>query len=267
MIWRRRIVLLAPFAVLCVLLSVGAGAQNAPALDVERGRHIATALAGCSHCHGATFAGGRPFPQGAQTVYALNLTGGTGGIRGLTDADLRRAIRGGVRPDGTALRVMPSSAYAVMTDSDVNDVIAFLRSLPPVDNVVPRAETPPSSGIPPSPGALPVSGAPAPNAAEPRQPPLTGAAYLARIGGCTGCHGANLAGGERFGPVVAPNISHDGIGKWSFADFTTAMRTGKTPDGRILSTIMPWETFGKMTDGELRAVYDFLQSHPAQATN
>lgn len=247
-----------------MLTSVGVGAQATPAPDVARGRHIATALAGCAGCHGATFGGGRAFTvvtptvdaaNRIQTVYAANLTPGTGGVAALSDDDLRRAIRDGQRPDGTLLRVMPSSEYAVMTDADVADVIAFLRSLPPVDQVVPQAAGSsfrPCCGRPTYPEASP-----------------TGGAYLARIGGCTGCHGADLAGGPGahpvvgpgFGPVAVPNISRDGIGNWSFADFQTAMRTGKTPDGRTLSSAMPWRTVGKMTDDELRAVYDFLESH------
>jgi len=251
---RRRIDVLAATAALTAFFSLGrVGAQDTPAPDRARGRHLATALAGCADCHGATFAGGRAFTRGGQTVYAANLTGGAGGIAASTDADLRRAIRTGVRPDGTRLSVMPAREYAVMTDGDVDALIAFLRSLRPVDNVIPRGAAPPAPSL--SPGARPPDG-------DERPPLLTVGAYLATIGGCTNCHGANLAGGRRIGDAVAPNISRDGIGSWSYADFQTAMRTGKTPDGRMLSKVMPWETFGKMTDDELRALYDFLGSEP-----
>jgi cytochrome c553 len=235
--------------------------------DVERGRHIATALAGCADCHGADFGGGRAFVRDGVTVYAANLTAGVGGIGQTSDADVARAIRFGTRPDGSRLRVMPAREYAVMTDGDLADLLAFLRSLQPVDRDVPRARDEPSATV----GAISPPPARDPNFAPPigaadaaTQSPVTlsPGAYIVTIAGCTNCHAANLAGSARPGGGYAPNISHDGIGTWSFADFTTAMRTGKTPDGRVLAPAMPWKNIGKMTDAELRTVYDYLESQP-----
>jgi mono/diheme cytochrome c family protein len=249
----RRTWWLAGFALFSatVALSLGrVGAQTTPAPDVARGMHIATALAGCADCHAATFAGGRGFTRGELTVYAANLTSGKGGIAAVSDADLERAIRRGIAPDGSRLRVMPWREYAVMTDADVADVVAFLRTLPPVDNVIARPAAP-------SPEAPAVA---SPNASDEPHSAPTGGAYLATIGGCLNCHGANLAGGERIGPAIAPNISHAGIGTWSFADFQTTMRTGKTPTGHVLASVMPWQSVGRMTDDELHALYDFLES-------
>ena len=234
-----------------------AGAQAHTTPDIARGRHIATALTGCAACHGANFAGGRAFgPPGPGAIRSANLTGGAGGVGAVSDADLVRAIRTGIAPDGTHLRVMPSEEYAVMTDADVADVVAFLRSVPPVDNVIVRA---------PVPDAPPAASSPAEAVTAAPAVALTGGAYLARIGGCTSCHGAALTGAVAPGNVAAPNISHTGIGAWTFAGFTTAMRTGKTPDGRTLSPAMPWDTFGNMTDAELHDVYTYLQSQPERA--
>jgi cytochrome c553 len=109
----------------------------------------------------------------------------------------------------------------------------------------------------------PTSAMPRSNAAAPSPQAQTGGAYLATIGGCTSCHGADLAGGNRFGDVVAPAISRAGIGTWSLHDFQTAMRTGTTPGGHVLAKIMPWESIGMMTDDELRTLYNFLEAQPA----
>jgi mono/diheme cytochrome c family protein len=113
---------------------------------------------------------------------------------------------------------MPAREYAVMTDSDVDDLIAFLRRLPPVDRTIAR-------------GAAPLPVAPAIAASAPpsdaSSAALTGGPYIATIAGCTNCHGANLAGTIRPAGPAAPNISHDGIGTWTFGDFQTAMRPAK----------------------------------------
>jgi hypothetical protein len=52
---------------------------------------------------------------------------------------------------------------------------------------------------------------------------------------------------------------------WSEADFIRAMRTGATPDGREMDPEeMPWRSFAKMTDDELRAVWLYIKAQPAQ---
>ncbi len=89
--------------------------------------------------------------------------------------------------------------------------------------------------------------------------------YLANT--CTLCHASNLnrqtirEGGNVY---VALNLTRGGemVG-WSEEDFITTMRTGLTPDGRKLKDFMPWKYFGQMTDDELTAVWQYLQSLPA----
>ena len=230
-------------------------AQDAALPDLARGRHVATAIAGCADCHGAQFAGGRAFALPGGSVYSANLTGGAGGIAAFKDADIRRAIRSGIGPDGTPLRIMPAREYAIMTDADVDDVVAFLRSLPPVDAVVPRA----MSGV----HSLPAVDGPAATIG----PVAAGdGSYFVSLGGCTSCHGAHLGGARRPAGPAAPNISHDALGSWTFADFQTAMRSGITPGGRVLSTAMPWQRVGRLSDAELRSLYDYLESQSATAS-
>lgn len=92
--------------------------------------------------------------------------------------------------------------------------------------------------------------------------------YLAGL--CTGCHGANLAGGQPSNPESppAPNLTPGGeLQGWTEADFITAMRTGITPTGRQLNPLfMPWESVGKLDDDELRGLWLYLESLPPQPT-
>lgn len=80
-----------------------------------------------------------------------------------------------------------------------------------------------------------------------------------------------LTGGRQFGPFTAPNLTPDAYGRpagLTFEQFKAALRTGKDPDGsgRILQ-VMPWPIYGNMSDGDLRAVYEYLRSIPSRADN
>jgi mono/diheme cytochrome c family protein len=98
-------------------------------------------------------------------------------------------------------------------------------------------------------------------------------AYLAAAAGCDGCHtdsknnGPAYAGGRQlateFGVIATPNITPDvatGIGGWSQADFTRAMRWGIAPDGTHYVTAFPFPYFGRLTDGDLADLKAFLDS-------
>ena len=79
---------------------------------------------------------------------------------------------------------------------------------------------------------------------------------------CAACHGDDLAGGG--GGPGGPNITPGGTpGQWSEADFIRTLRRGTTPDGRQLdSENMPWQSFGRLTDDELKAIWLYLKSVP-----
>ena len=243
--------------------------------SVDRGKHLYTAVALCVECHGVD-AGGGPFITDAAmaVLNAPNLTKGPGGPGvAYTDADFDRAIRRGIRPDGTRLIIMPSWNYAALSDDDAASVIAYIRSLPPVDRVTPHVRLGPvgrvlvathklpfeamrliDEGLPPSPAPPDVS-------AEYGE-------YLARVS-CMGCHGAHLSGGHLAGPPDVPpasNLTPSGIGPWSLADFTRTLRTGKDPAGHTLDPFMPWRAAGQMTDDELSAIYTFLKTVPPRPT-
>ena len=106
---------------------------------IARGAHLTSSIAGCVDCHGENLGGTTMFEQPAiGRLYAPNLTRGKGGIGGtLSDADFVRAIRHGVAPNGRALKVMPASDYMNLTDADLAAIIAYVKTLPPVDNELP----------------------------------------------------------------------------------------------------------------------------------
>ncbi len=113
--------------------------------------------------------------------------------------------------------------------------------------------------------------------------PAARGAYLARITGCIGCHTPRLhdggvaesrlmSGGDHpiagnLGRFFPPNVTPDkvtGLGDWTVSDIAKAIKTGRTPDGRILSSAMPWRTqFSAMTDADVGAIALYLQSLPA----
>ena len=103
-------------------------------------------------------------------------------------------------------------------------------------------------------------------------------AQLAALGNCVTCHtapgGKPFAGGyplkTPFGTVHGTNITPDaqtGIGRWSEADFTRAMREGVDRDGRHLYPAFPYDYFTRLGDDDIRALYAFLMTREAvQAT-
>lgn len=240
---------------------------------LARGEHIATAIGMCASCHGQNFGGTVEFAiPGLLTVPTPNLTSGAGGVGGAySDEDWVRAIRHGVGSDGRALMIMPSSAFHSLGDADLGALIAYLKSLPPVDSSLPERRIEPMArlmaalGMFPPPAVDHIDHAAAPPAAPEQGVTAAYGEYLTRT--CTECHGAEL-NGKPFGPpgqeVPTPNLTPGGeLVSWSEEQFINVMRTGVTPAGRPLSEEMPWRAFGQMTDDELRAVWLYLQSRPA----
>ncbi len=246
--------------------------------SIARGRHIATAVSSCIDCHGDHLGGqmvidAAPFMR----LGAPNLTRGAGGVGAtLTDADFVRAIRHGVGVDGRALALMPSEAYQYLSDADLGSVIAYVKSVPPVDNPVPPREFGPVARMLLVQGQFPlfhtadIDHAAARSVTAPAD--TTGAAYghyMANIAGCTACHGPGLSGGAVPGaPPEAPpavNITPSGIGTWTEADFFRALREGKGSGGRQLNAFMPYRYFKDLSDSEIRAIWAFVQSVPSKA--
>ncbi len=243
------------------------------AAAVAQGEHIAITRY-CATCHGENLAGDYLLNEPVLAVVpAPNLTAGAGGIGGTnTDEDWIRAIRHGVGQDGRGLIGMPSRVWYQMSDEDLGALVAYLKTIPAVDNELPERRFGPLFRV-----LLILGQAPASEASlidhyadRPITPDLGVTVeygeYLAA--GCTACHGPMLNGGQARDfdgeLVTALNLTPGGeLVGWTEEDFITAMRTGVTPSGRELGDLMPWQYLGQMTDDELKAIWLYLLSLPA----
>jgi cytochrome c553 len=199
-------------------------------------------------------------------IIAPNLTKGRGGIGGryVTLQDWERAIRHGVRPDGTVLLpFMPYDFFNRLSDEDVVSVAAYLANLPGADNELPATKL--------RLAGYTMMGMPGSNRerliAKRNNPPTTptrGATaeygrYIASTA-CVGCHSENMSGGPHHNPEgkPAPGVKH--VGAWSQEDFIRAIRTGVAPVNRVLTDWMPWKKFALLADDELIALHEYIKT-------
>ena len=250
-------------------------ALNIPtdAASVAHGKHFVQAVSACMDCHAADLGGKVFLDVPPFRIVAPNLTRGQGGLSSqFTDADFVLAIRYGLNPDHRRLVVMPSNNFTWLSDRDLADIIAYIKTVRPVDRVLPDTRFSPLGRallvfgmLPPFPADLIDRTAVRPAAEAPGATVVYGE-YLAHVAGCLECHGAGLSGGAIAGlPPDAPhsqNITPTGIGSWSDAAFVHAMRTGTRPDGTAINTLMPWPSFSRMTDMELAALLKYLRQVP-----
>jgi mono/diheme cytochrome c family protein len=240
--------------------------------SIVRGKHVAT-IHICQECHTENFSGQSESVPGLITMTFPNLTPGVGGIGATnTDEDWVKAIRHGVGYDGRGLSLMPSATWYYLSDEDLGALIAYLKSLPPVDNEMPSTDLGPLGRVMLALGKLPPEiipnvtvidhSGPRPVAPKPGVTVAYGK-YLAHT--CVLCHGANFNGQmiTTDAEYLAPNLTPGGeLHYWSEEDFMITLRTGVTPGGKHLKSAMPWKYFGQMTDDELKAVWLYLQSLP-----
>lgn len=234
---------------------------------LSRGRHLAEAIGKCQDCHGADYGGTLMVDSPVFARLAgTNLTSGRGGIGAYTDADLERAIRHAVDPEGRALFFMPAEAFAPLSDGDLAALMGHLRTLPAVDREMPAPRIGPIARVLYLRGALPLVPVELVDHDAPRPEPTRGVTvaygeYLATIGGCRACHGSGLAGTAN---PDAPDITAARLGAWTEADFFRSLREGRRPDGTAIDPEkMPWVRSGLMTDEEIRAVWMYVRSLPA----
>jgi len=264
---------------------------------IERGRYLANSVTVCMDCHstrdwtkftgpltpGTLGKGGELFDQkftfpGA--YYSRNIT--PAGISRYTDGELFRVITTGVDKEGKAMfPVMPYTYYGRMDPEDIKCIIAYIRTLDPIENKVPT----------------PVSDFPMnfiintiPRKAEPQTRPdpsntLAYGAYMVNASGCRECHtkaekgqilmDLAFSGGREFpfpdGSIIrSANLTPDietGLGNWTEEIFVNKFKayadSGYTPltvDRGQFNSIMPWTMYGRMTRQDLAAIYAYLHS-------
>lgn len=272
-------------AVMVLCVSLGARAET----PLERGRALMNGIVACGNCHtpqgpggpvaGMELAGGTPFVEQPFTAYASNITPDPDtGIGRWTDDQLIAAIRDGKRPDGSLIGPpMPFAFYRGLSDSDVRAIVAYMRSVPPVKNAVPKSEyrMPLPASYGPPVGSVPD---------VPRTDRLAYGAYMASaLGHCLECHTPMLPDGRRdmaragvggqpftgpWGTTVARNITQDkehGLGQWTDAQIRHAIADGVRPDGAKLGPPMAFHFYKSIPDEDMNALVAYLRSLPPRS--
>jgi mono/diheme cytochrome c family protein len=232
----------------------------------------------CTGCHKADLSGGPFFEAPFGYTDAANLTPGKGGLgASYSDQDWVRSLRHGVRPDGTAVLIMPSHYFWNFNDADLGEIIAYLKSLPPVDqeirvpysNFLGRALLAAGMfGKAALPAELIFHDARPTDIVEPGETPAYGE-YLILVSGCQDCHGQDLSGGKNADPAakLAPNLTPGGeLVAWNETDFTKAIKEGVTPGGHQLDRAQMPEHYRNFSEEELAAIWVYLQSLPKLPT-
>jgi mono/diheme cytochrome c family protein len=263
-----------------VLLIVGLfklHARTAPAValkisgspeQIQRGKEVSDGF--CSGCHSktGTLTGGTdiaddlPVPVGA--LVSSNLTP-AGPLGRWSDSEIFRAVRNGIDRDGRWLIIMSYTNAGKLSDDDTKAVIAYLRHLPPAGQQTPN---PPDHlntlgvlmlGAGMLPTGKPVSHDEV--TAPPKAPASLYGEYILSYQDCRECHGKHLTGGVpgQLAPL-GPDLNL--VKEWKFEEFVAAMRTGVDPNGHEIAKQMPWKPIGRMSDEELRAIYEYLTHLP-----
>ncbi|MFN0157571.1 MAG: cytochrome C [Bacteroidota bacterium] len=265
---------------------------------IERGRYLANSVTVCIDCHatrdwskfggpiiaGTEGKGGEVFSEELGGVpgelYSSNIT--PAGIPDYTDGELLRTFTTGVTKHNRALfPLMPYHAYNNLTQEDAYSIVAYIRSLPPIENKVEesRLNFPLNFIV----NTMPL------NSYQPKPEPdhsngIEYGRYLTTIAGCAGCHtpavkgepvpGMDLAGGFEFvfpgGTIRSLNITPDvetGIGKLTREDFIARFKAFASEESKNVSvtpnefnTPMPWFMYAQMTDHDLGSIYEYLRT-------
>lgn len=265
---------------------------------VERGAYLANHVVVCVDCHstrdfsllsgpikpGTTGKGGELFDHSMGfpgVFYSKNIT--PAGISDYTDGELFRLITTGVTSDGRAMfPIMPYPYYGKMDPEDIYDIIAYIRTLDPIENEIPdsKADFPVSLIL----KTIPKDADPQTKPAKSDQVAYGG--YLMNAASCGECHspvdaqgtrlpGKDYSGGREFafpdGSLVrSANLTQDvstGIGSWSedmfVGKFKQYLDSGyhlpKVQPGEF-NTIMPWMMYAGMEESDLKAIYAYIKT-------
>ncbi len=262
---------------------------------IARGKYLANHVNVCIDCHstrdfnyysgpivpGTEGQGGAEFVETIGTLRAPNIT--PSALGNWTDGEIARAITSGVNKNGEALfPMMPYPIYNHLAQEDLEALVAYLRTLPPIKNEVPRSQIN-------FPLNLIMRTIPQPYNPQPR--PLTSdtmayGKYLSTVAGCNFCHtktddrgqplpGMDFAGGMEFkdpklGTMRSVNITPDedtGIGAWDrayfigrFKEYADSTSSRLRVEKGEANTIMPWTMYSGMTEEDLSAIYSYLRT-------
>lgn len=238
---------------------------------IARGNHLFTVY-NCRECHTENL-GGKVMINDKILGYVktANLTKGKGGLpKDFNDQDWLRALKHGLDKNSKPLIAMPSDESRRIPDKDLADIIAYCKSVPPVDNDLGPQRAYPVAKVLFALGKLPIF--PALNMSHEVNPIAKPEEVVSEDFGatlaisCTGCHRENFGGGPPLAPghPVVPNISSSGRpGKWTEEQFMNTIRTGITPEGHALKNEnMPWKSYKEYSDVELKSIRKYILTFP-----
>ena len=270
------------FGILGAVLLVGiAGPANAEP-SLERGTYLVNSIVACGNCHspqgptgpveGMELTGQVVDDSPAMHAVAPNITP-AGRVKDWSDAELVKAIREGIRPDGSLIGPpMPFEVYHQLSDDDVASIVMYLRTVPAVEND-PGTST---YNIPlPPKWVEPITSV----ASIPEGVTVEYGAYLAGpLGHCIVCHStfgpngapdlvnALGAGGNEFhgpwGTSVSANITPTGQSEHSDEEIATMITSGKRPDGSQMMPPMPYGYYANIKPDDVAAIILYLRSLP-----
>lgn len=253
---------------------------------IAKGRHIIFGAGHCADCHSKAnndsllklgidvpLTGGFEFKLPLGSIFTKNITPDMEtGIGRFTDAELGRALRYGVHPDGTV--VYPFMPFHNMTDEDLTAVISYLRAQKPVRNPVPNHDLTVMGKVIQAFFIKPVG--PEGEVAASIKPDSTieyGRYLATSVGNCNGCHtkrtntggweGEQFAGGEMdegghmfYPPNLTPDPTTGHLNGWTQENFLQRFRMGRIQPG----SPMPWPSYGRMSDLEIKAIFKYLKT-------
>jgi mono/diheme cytochrome c family protein len=269
-------------------LAVTSASARADTDLIKRGAYLVNGILTCGNCHtpkGPTgdigdkaFSGGLSWDEAPFKVTAPNITPDKEtGIGEYTDAELKQVLRKGIKRNGVPVAmIMPSGFYEIMTDGDLDAVIAYLHTLKPIKNSVaePVYKMPQGHPIPPG-GDKKFNEAMLGDK-------LKKGFYLVTVAHCMECHtpmgprGREFdtrlgAGGFEFpgpwGVSVSRNITSSkdkGIGAWTDDEIKRAMTKGVSRDGGMLKPPMGYHYYATVAPDDLDAVVAYLRTVPAK---
>ncbi|HWD87504.1 MAG TPA: c-type cytochrome [Mucilaginibacter sp.] len=263
---------------------------------VARGKYLVQHVVPCTDCHSPRVwdrfagpidttrlgAGGEVFDSSVGFPGKVTVPDITPAkLKDWTDGELLRTFTTGVKKDGSPIfPMMPWPYFSKMDRQDAYDIVAYIRTLKPIDANYPKAELdfPLNILVHTMPKKADFGARP-----DPKDTVKYGA-YLVQIAACKFCHtqdnkgelipGMDFAGGKPFGmpnnrTIRTANITPDkitGIGSWSKADFLARFAAFKDPSKAPkvsttdFQTIMPWYVYAGMTDQDLGAIYAYLRT-------
>jgi mono/diheme cytochrome c family protein len=276
------------FTAVFVFAFMAAAGARADTDLVKRGSYLVNGILTCGNCHSPkgpagdiaekAFSGGLSWDEPPFKVTAPNITPDKQtGIGNYTDAELKVVLRNGIKRSGAAVAmVMPSGFYEIMTDGDVDAVIAYLHTIKPVTNAVPDPvyRMPQGHPIPPG-GDRKFTDAML-------NDKLNKGRYLVTIAHCMECHTPMGARGREFdaslgaggfafpgpwGVSVSRNITSSktkGIGAWTDEEIKRAITQGVSRDGSKLKPPMGYAYYATVSADDLDAIVAYLRTVPAK---